>query len=68
MISTALSRIARTLTMLTIAKKYMYYRVKVIFLYRRFISNKTSKAPGYADLLILRVSYKGPDPAHTFFH
>lgn len=49
MISTGLSRIARTLTMLTVAKKCVYYRVKVIFLHHKFISNKTSKVPGNAD-------------------
>lgn len=42
-IATALSRIVRTLMMLTTAKKCTYYRVKVIFLYCRFISSK--KAP-----------------------
>lgn len=49
MISTGLSSIARTLTMLTVAKKCVYYRVKVIFLHHKVISNKTSKVLGNAD-------------------
>lgn len=44
-ISTALSRIARTLKALTIGKKVTYYRVKVIFLCHRFISNKPREVP-----------------------
>lgn len=67
-ISTALSRIARTLKALTIGKKCTHYRVKVIFLYHKFISRKPREVPQSADFVIPRISYNRTDPAHTFFH
>lgn len=63
-ISTALSRTAR----IAVGKKCTHYRVKVIFLYHRFISNEPRKVPQSADFLIPRISYNGTDPAHTFLH
>lgn len=66
-ISTALSRIARTSKALTIGKKCTRCRVKVIF-YTTFISNKPREVTHLAEFLIPRISYNRTDPAHTFFH
>lgn len=67
-VSTVPSRTARTSTILTVAKKFIYNVVKATFLHHKLISIKTHKASEKADLLIHSSSYNRLDSTHEFFH